>query len=79
MLYKIRFSLCNKKYQDTIKDVRCGSEDIDNAVGLHCIFLTTSPVLTYEIQRNYKKLIDKIKNELEKKWKRVLEEKNRLQ
>jgi hypothetical protein len=78
MLYKIRFSLYKKKYQDTIKDVRCGSEDIDNAVGLHCIFLTTSPVLTYEVQRNYKKLTDKIKNELEKKRKRVLEEKNKF-
>jgi len=47
MLYKIRFSLYKKKYQETIKDVRCGSEDLDNAVGLHCIFLTASPVLTY--------------------------------
>jgi hypothetical protein len=79
MLYKIRSSLYRKKYQDTIKDVRCGSEDIDNAVGLHCIFLTASPVLTYEIQRYYKKLTDNIKNELEKKRKRVMEEKNKLQ
>lgn len=29
MLFKIRVSLFKKKYSDTVKDVRCGSDDID--------------------------------------------------
>ena len=47
MLFKIRLSLYQKKFQDTVKDVRCGSADIDQTFGLHCIFLTASPVLTH--------------------------------
>lgn len=47
MLFKIRVSLNKKKFSDTVKDVRCGSDDIDEALGLHCIFLTASPVLTH--------------------------------
>jgi hypothetical protein len=62
MLFKIRVSLYKKKFSDTVKDVRCGSNDIDEALGLHCIFLTASPVLTHEIQRYYKKLTDNIKS-----------------
>ena len=71
MLFKIRLSLSKKKFQSTLEGVRCGSDDIDSAVGLHCIFLTASPVLTHEIQRYYKKLTDNIKIELEKKKQRV--------
>jgi hypothetical protein len=55
--------------------VRCGSNDIDDTMGLHCIFLTASPVLTHEIQRYYKKLTDNIKNELERKKNKLKEEK----
>lgn len=62
MLFKIRLSLYQKKYQETIKDVKCSSKDIDNTFGLHCIFLTASPVLTHEIQRYYRKLTNNIKN-----------------
>lgn len=61
MLFRIRVSLYKKKFSETVKDVRCGSDDIDEALGLHCIFLTASPVLTHEIQRYYKKLTDNIK------------------
>lgn len=71
MLFKIRLSLSKKKFQSTLEGVRCGSDDIDSAVGLHCIFLTASPVLTHEIQRYYKKLTNNIKAELEKKKQRV--------
>lgn len=46
-------------------------------MGLHCVFLTASPVLTNEIERYYKKLTDNIKLELEKKKKRVEEERKR--
>ena len=28
MLFKIRVSIYKKKYEDTVKDVRCGSDDI---------------------------------------------------
>lgn len=47
MLFKIRLSLFKKKFQYTVKDVQCGSNDIDQTFGLHCIFLTASPVLTH--------------------------------
>jgi len=47
MLFRIRVSLYKKKFSEKVKDVRCGSEDIDEALGLHCIFLTASPVLTH--------------------------------
>lgn len=47
MLFKIRLSIYQKKYQDTVKDIQCESSDIDNTMGLHCIFLTASPVLTH--------------------------------
>lgn len=41
-------------------------EDLDENFGLHCIFVTASPVLTNEVKRYYKKLTDKVKEELEK-------------
>ena len=47
MLFKIRVSIYKKKYEQTVKDVNCGSNDIDETLGLHCIFLTASPVLTH--------------------------------
>ena len=62
MLFKIRVSIYKKKYEETVKNVRCGSDDIDSTLGLHCIFLTASPVLTHEIQRYYKKLTENIKS-----------------
>jgi hypothetical protein len=64
MLFKIRLSLYKKKYQSTVEGVKCDSKDLDNSQGLHCIFLTASPVLTHEIQRYYKKLTQNIKTEL---------------
>ena len=72
MLFKIRLSLSKKKFQAQLKDTRCSADDIDKTMGLHCIFLTASPVLTNQIQRYYRKLTDNIKAELEKKKKKVL-------
>ena len=46
MLFKIRLSLSKKKYSSQLKDTRCSADDIDETMGLHCIFLTASPVLT---------------------------------
>lgn len=77
MLFKIRLSLSKKKFSSELKDTKCSADDIDKTMGLHCVFLTASPVLTNEIQRYYKKLTDNIKNELEKKKKRVEEERKR--
>ena len=62
MLFKIRLSLFKKKFQSEIKDTKCSADDIDESMGLHCIFLTASPVLINEIQRYYKKLTDNIKS-----------------
>lgn len=77
MLFKIRLSLSKKKYQDKLKDTRCSADDIDKTMGLHCVFLTASPVLTNEIERYYKKLTENIKLELEKKKKKVQEERKK--
>jgi hypothetical protein len=40
------------------------ADDIDQAIGLHSLFVTASPVLTNEIERYYNKLTDQIKEEL---------------
>lgn len=70
MLFKIRVSLNKKKFGGMLKDTRFMADDIDQAIGLHSIFVTASPVLTNEIERYYNKLTDQIKEELEKKRKR---------
>jgi hypothetical protein len=46
MLFKIRLSLSKKKYEKQLKDTQCSADDIDKTLGLHCIFLTASPILT---------------------------------
>ena len=74
MLFKIRLSLYKKKFEPQIKDSRCSADDIDDTMGLHCIFLTASPVLTNEIQRYYKKITDQIKEELDKKKQKLKKE-----
>ena len=70
MLFKIRVSLNKKKFGGMLKDTRFMADDIDQAIGLHSLFVTASPVLTNEIERYYNKLTDQIKEELEKKRKR---------
>lgn len=70
MLFKIRVSLNKKKFGGMLKDTRFMADDIDQAIGLHSIFVTASPVLTNEIERYYRKLTEQIKEELEKKRKR---------
>lgn len=74
MLFKIRVNLNKKKFSGMLKDTRFGADDIDSVMGLHSLFVTASPVLTNEIQRYYKKLTDQIKEELEKKRKKLLEQ-----
>jgi len=50
-----------------IKDTKFDPDDVDSTLGLHCVFVTASPVLTNEVKRYYKKLTAQIKEELEKK------------
>ena len=74
MLFKIRMSLNKKKYESMLKDTRFSVDDIDGTFGLHSLFVTASPVLTNEIQRYYQKLTDNIKEEMDRKRKRIEEQ-----
>ena len=55
MLFKLRMSI-NSNKQKQLADGRMMPDDIDSAVGLHCVFITVSPVLTNEVRRFYDKL-----------------------
>ena len=39
-----------------LKDSEFDADDVDKTIGLHCIFVTASPVLTNEVKRYYTKL-----------------------
>ncbi|CAD8130609.1 unnamed protein product [Paramecium sonneborni] len=57
-LYQLENVLQNYLYDD---------QEVNNNVGLHCVFATASPVLTTGVKRYYGKLTAQIKAELEKK------------
>lgn len=61
-----------------MKNTRFNPRDIDKNVGIRCIFVTASPVLTNEIKRYYDRLTKQLKEELikrdEKKHAEELEE-----
>ena len=67
ILFKIRVSLYKNKLEGLLKDTRFDADDLDKKVGLHCLFVTASPVLTTEVQRYYERLTKQIKEELKKK------------
>lgn len=67
ILFKIRVTLYKNKLEGLLKDTRFIADDLDKTVGLHCVFVTASPVLTTEVQRYYDKLTKHIKEELKKK------------
>lgn len=67
MLFKLRLNLYKQKHESVLRDTRYDQNDVDQSVGLHCIFATASPVLTGEVKRYYSKLTDQIKEELQKK------------
>ena len=73
LLFKIRLATEKKRYFE-LKQTNFDEEDLENSVGLKCIFLTASPVLTNEIQRYYKKMTSNIKAELHKKKERKIAE-----
>lgn len=74
ILFKFRMTLARVKHEGLIKS-NFGAQDLDNVYGLHCIFVTASPVLSNEVQRYYHRLTDQVKEELKKKQKRILEKK----
>ena len=74
ILFKFRMTLAKVKLEGEIK-ANFGAEDIDNVYGLHCVFVTASPVLSNEVQRYYHRLTDQVKEELKNKQKRILEKK----
>ena len=49
MLFKIRLTLYKNKHENILRDTRFSPDDIDKTIGLHCIFVTASPVLTNEV------------------------------
>eukprot|EP00825_Cyclidium_porcatum_P021771 TRINITY_DN24176_c0_g1_i2.p1 TRINITY_DN24176_c0_g1~~TRINITY_DN24176_c0_g1_i2.p1 ORF type:complete len:233 (-),score=36.35 TRINITY_DN24176_c0_g1_i2:115-813(-) len=75
MLFKIRLTLYKNQNQNILRDTRFDADDVDNTIGLHAVFVTSSPVLTNEVKRYYKKLTDQIKDELKKKKEREKQKK----
>lgn len=67
ILFKIRVSLYKNRLEGLLKDTRFEADDLDKTIGLHCLFVTASPVLTTEVQRYYDRLTKQIKEELKKK------------
>jgi hypothetical protein len=64
ILFKIRLTLYKNKHEGILRDTRFTADDIDKTIGLHCVFVTASPVLTNEVRRYYEKLTKQIKVEL---------------
>jgi len=75
ILFKFRMTLARLKNEGLAKASNFTSEDLDNVFGLHCIFVTASPVLSNEVQRYYNRLTSQVKEELKNKQKRILEKK----
>ncbi|CAD8167125.1 unnamed protein product [Paramecium pentaurelia] len=66
-LFKLRLELYKQKHENVLQNYKYDDEEVNNNVGLHCVFATASPVLTTEVKRYYGKLTAQIKAELEKK------------
>ncbi|CAD8087866.1 unnamed protein product [Paramecium sonneborni] len=66
-LFKLRLELYKQKHEHVLQNYKYDDKEVDNNIGLHCIFATASPVLTTEVKRYYGKLTAQIKAELEKK------------
>jgi hypothetical protein len=73
LLFKYRLALAKSKHQNLLRDTRFNADDVESNIGLHCVFVTASPVLTNEVCRYYHKLTDQIKDELKKKQERIRE------
>ncbi|CAD8176793.1 unnamed protein product [Paramecium octaurelia] len=66
-LFKLRLELYKQKHENVLQNYKYDDDEVNNNVGLHCVFATASPVLTTEVKRYYQKLTAQIKAELEKK------------
>ncbi|CAD8075657.1 unnamed protein product [Paramecium sonneborni] len=66
-LFKLRLELYKQKHENVLQNYKYDDQEVNNNVGLHCVFATASPVLTTEVKRYYGKLTAQIKAELEKK------------
>jgi len=66
LLYKFRLAQ-SQVQQGMLRDTRNMSDNLDNLIGLHSVFVTASPVLTNEVSRYYTNLSKRIKNEMKKK------------
>ena len=58
MLFKLRLSLYKQKHEKLLLNTNYTEDDIDNNVGLRCVFATASPILTSEVKRYYNKLTE---------------------
>jgi len=56
MLFKMRLQLYKTKHEGILRDTRFEADDIDSNIGLHCVFVPASPVLTNEVRRYYERL-----------------------
>jgi len=70
VLFKYRFASFQQQNQGALSKTRYTAEDLDQNVGLQCIFVTASPVLTNEIKRYYQRLTAQMREELLKKQQR---------
>ena len=56
LLFRIRLKLSKGRLGGGLRDTRFGAEDLEENIGIHCVFVTASPVLTTEVERFYKRL-----------------------
>jgi len=61
MLFKLRTTLYKNKINKLLSSTRFSSDDMAQQIGLHCVFVTASPILITEVKRYYMKLTDNLK------------------
>lgn len=66
MLYKLRLAQAQVK-TGVLRDTRNISDNLDNLIGIHSIFVTASPVLCNEVSRYYTNLSKRIQDEMKRK------------
>ena len=62
LLFKLKLSLLQKRNSKLFNKF-----DLEKNIGIHCIFATTSPYLTFEVQKQYYKMTHQVKQQLRKK------------
>ena len=66
MLYKLRLAQAQVKH-GVLRDTRYMSDQLENLIGIHSIFVSASPVLTNEVRRYYENLSRRIRDEIKRK------------